>query len=203
MVPMLLILLGEVVPGGIGSGLYTMLAFAIIAVFIAGLMIGRTPEYLGKKIEVAEMRMSVVIVLTPGILVLLFVALALLTPWGISSILNPGPHGLSEVLYAFASASNNNGSSFAGLNASTLFYILLTSLAMLVGRFIPAVAALAMAGSLAKKKYIPPSIGTLPTHQITFVLWLAVVILIVGALTFFPALSLGPIVEHMIMQGGP
>jgi K+-transporting ATPase ATPase A chain len=203
MVPMLLILLGEVVPGGIGSGLYTMLAFAIIAVFIAGLMIGRTPEYLGKKIEVAEMRMSVVIVLTPGILVLLFVAIALLTPWGISSILNPGPHGLSEVLYAFASASNNNGSSFAGLNASTLFYILLTSLAMLVGRFIPAVAALAMAGSLAKKKYIPPSIGTLPTHQITFVLWLAVVILIVGALTFFPALSLGPIVEHMIMQGGP
>jgi K+-transporting ATPase ATPase A chain len=203
MVPMLLILLGEVVPGGIGSGLYTMLAFAIIAVFIAGLMIGRTPEYLGKKIEVPEMRMSVVIVLTPGILVLLFVAIALLTPWGISSILNTGPHGLSEVLYAFASASNNNGSAFAGLNASTLFYILLTSLAMLVGRYIPAIAALAMAGSLAKKKCIPPSIGTLPTHQITFVLWLAVVILIVGALTFFPALSLGPIVEHMIMQGGP
>jgi K+-transporting ATPase ATPase A chain len=203
MVPMLLILLGEVVPGGIGSGLYTMLAFAIIAVFIAGLMIGRTPEYLGKKIEVAEMRTAVVIVLTPGILVLLFVAIALLTPWGISSILNPGPHGLSELLYAFASTSNNNGSAFAGLNASTLFYILLTSLAMLVGRFVPAVAALAMAGSLAKKKYIPPSIGTLPTHQLSFVLWLAVVILIVGALTFFPALSLGPIVEHMIMQGGP
>jgi K+-transporting ATPase ATPase A chain len=203
MVPMLLILLGEVVPGGIGSGLYTMLAFAIIAVFIAGLMIGRTPEYLGKKIEVAEMRMSVLIVLTPGVLVLLFLALALATPWGISSILNPGPHGLSEVLYAFASASNNNGSAFAGLNASTHFYILLTSLAMLVGRFVPAVAALVMAGSLAKKKYIPASIGTLPTHQISFVLWLAVVILIVGALTFFPALSLGPIVEHMIMQGGP
>jgi len=203
MVPMLLILLGEVVPGGIGAGLYTMLAFAIIAVFIAGLMIGRTPEYLGKKIEVVEMRMAVLIVLTPGILVLLFVALALITPWGLSSILNPGPHGLSEVLYAFASASNNNGSAFAGLNATTLFYILLTSLAMLGGRFIPAVAALAMAGSLAKKKYIPPSIGTLPTHQVSFVLWLAVVILIVGALTFFPALSLGPLVEHMIMRGGP
>ncbi|HEY9205261.1 MAG TPA: potassium-transporting ATPase subunit KdpA [Candidatus Methanoperedens sp.] len=202
MVAMLLILLGEVIPGGVGSGLYTMLAFAIIAVFIAGLMIGRTPEYLGKKIDVFEMRMSVLIVLTSGILVLIFVAVALITIAGISSILNPGPHGLSEVLYAFASASNNNGSAFAGLNANTLFYNLLTALAMLVGRFVPTIAALAMAGSLAKKKYIPPSIGTLPTHQISFVLWLAVVILIVGALTFFPALSLGPIVEHMIMHAG-
>ncbi len=202
MVPMLLILLGEVVPGGAGSGLYTILAFAIIAVFIAGLMIGRTPEYLGKKVEVFEMWMSVLIVLTSGILVLLFVAVALVTYAGISSILNPGPHGLSEVLYAFASASNNNGSAFAGLNANTLFYNLLTAIAMIIGRFVPAVAALAMAGSLAKKKYIPPSIGTLPTHQITFVIWLAVVILIVGALTFFPALSLGPIVEHMIMYAG-
>ncbi len=202
MIPLLLILLGEVVPGGVGSGLYTVLAFAIIAVFIAGLMIGRTPEYLGKKIEVFEMRMSVLIVLTSGIMVLIFVAIALVTSWGISSILNPGPHGLSEVLYAFASASNNNGSAFAGLNANTLFYNLLTALAMLAGRFVPAIAALAMAGSLAKKKYIPPSIGTLPTHQISFVLWLAIVILIVGALTFFPALSLGPIAEHMIMHAG-
>ncbi len=202
MVTMLLILLGEVIPGGVGSGLYTILSFAIIAVFIAGLMIGRTPEYLGKKIEVFEMRMSVLIVLTSGILVLLFVSVALVTYAGISSILNPGPHGLSEILYAFASASNNNGSAFAGLNANTLFYNLLTALAMLVGRFVPAVAALAMAGSLAKKKYIPPGIGTLPTHQITFVLWLIFVILIVGALTFFPALSLGPIVEHMIMHAG-
>ncbi len=202
MVPMLLILLGEVVPGGVGSGLYTILAFAIIAVFIAGLMIGRTPEYLGKKVEVFEMWMSVLIVLTSGILVLIFVSIALITYAGISSILNPGPHGLSEVLYAFASASNNNGSAFAGLNANTLFYNLVTAFAMLVGRFVPAVAALAMAGSLAKKKYIPPSIGTLPTHQILFVLWLAFVILIVGALTFFPALSLGPIVEHIIMHAG-
>lgn len=202
MVSNLLILLGEVIPGGVGSGLYTILAFAIIAVFIAGLMIGRTPEYLGKKIEVFEMWMSVLIVLTSGILVLIFVAVALVTYAGISSILNPGPHGLSEVLYAFASASNNNGSAFAGLNANTLFYNLLTAIAMLIGRFVPAVAALAMAGSLAKKKYIPPGIGTLPTHQMTFVLWLAVVILIVGALTFFPALSLGPIVEHMIMYAG-
>jgi K+-transporting ATPase ATPase A chain len=202
MVTMLLILLSEVVPGGVGSGLYTILAFAIIAVFIAGLMIGRTPEYLGKKIEVFEMRTSVLIVLTSGILVLIFSAVALVISAGVSSILNPGPHGLSEILYAFASASNNNGSAFAGLSANTLFYNLLTAIAMLVGRFVPAIAALAMAGSLAKKKYIPPSIGTLPTHQITFVLWLAVVILIVGALTFFPALSLGPIVEHMIMHGG-
>ncbi len=202
MVTMLLILLGEVVPGGVGSGLYTILAFAIIAVFIAGLMIGRTPEYLGKKIEVFEMWMSVLIVLTSGILVLIFVAVALVTYAGVSSILNPGPHGLSEVLYAFASVANNNGSVFAGLNANTLFYNLVTAIAMLIGRFVPAVAALAMAGSLAKKKYIPPGIGTLPTHQITFVLWLAVVILIVGALTFFPALSLGPIVEHMIMNAG-
>jgi len=202
MVAMLLILLGEVLPGGVGSGLYTILAFAIIAVFIAGLMIGRTPEYLGKKVEVFEMRMSVLIVLTSGILVLIFVSIALVTYAGISSILNPGPHGLSEILYAFASASNNNGSGFAGLNANTLFYNLVTAIAMIIGRFVPAVAALAMAGSLAKKKYVPPSIGTLPTHQITFVLWLAVVILIVGALTFFPALSLGPIVEHMIMYAG-
>jgi K+-transporting ATPase ATPase A chain len=202
MVAMLLILLGEVLPGGAGSGLYTILAFSIIAVFIAGLMIGRTPEYLGKKIEVFEMQMSALIVLTSGILVLIFAAIALVTFAGISSILNPGPHGLSEVLYAFASASNNNGSAFAGLNVNTLFYNLLTAIAMLIGRFVPAVAALAMAGSLVKKKYIPPGIGTLPTHQITFVLWLAVVILIVGALTFFPALSLGPIVEHMIMYSG-
>ncbi len=202
MVTMLLILLGEVIPGGVGSGLYTILAFAIIAVFIAGLMIGRTPEYLGKKIEVFEMWTSVLIVLTSGILVLIFVAVTLVISAGISSILNPGPHGLSEILYAFASVSNNNGSAFAGLNANTLFYNLVTALAMLVGRFVPAIAALAMAGSLAKKKYIPPSIGTLPTHQILFVLWLAFVILIVGALTFFPALSLGPIVEHMIMHAG-
>jgi len=202
MVAMLLILLGEVIPGGVGSGLYTILAFAIIAVFIAGLMIGRTPEYLGKKIEVFEMWTSVLIVLTSGILVLIFVSIALVIYSGVSSILNPGPHGLSEVLYAFASVANNNGSAFAGLNANTLFYNLTTAIAMLIGRFVPAIAALAMAGSLAKKKYIPPSIGTLPTHQILFVLWLAFVILIVGALTFFPALSLGPIVEHMIMHAG-
>ncbi|MGH7799201.1 MAG: potassium-transporting ATPase subunit KdpA [Thermodesulfobacteriota bacterium] len=202
MVPMSLIHLSEVVFGGTGSGLYTMLAFAIIAVFVAGLMIGRTPEYLGKKIEISEMWMSVVIVLTSGVLILIFVAVALVTPVGLASIFNPGPHGLSEVVYGFASTSNNNGSAFAGLNANTVFYNLSMAFAMLIGRFVPAVAALAMSGSLVKKKYIPPSVGTLPTHRFPFILWLALVVLIVGALTFFPSFAMGPIVEHLIMKGG-
>ncbi len=202
LVPLWLILLGEIIPGGVGSGLYTMLAFVVIAVFVAGLMIGRTPEYLGKKIETREMWMSVIIVLTAGIAVLIFSGVALLLPAGLSARSNPGPHGLSEVLYAFASAANNNGSAFAGLNANTPFYNLMTALAMLLGRFAPKVAVLAMAGSLVRKKYTPPSLGTLPTDQVPFVLWLALVILIIGALTFFPALAMGPIVEHMIMQGG-
>jgi len=202
MVPLWLILLGEIVPGGVGSGLYTMLAFVVIAVFVAGLMIGRTPEYLGKKIEIREMWMSVIIVLTAGIVVLLFVAIALLVPSGVKAMANPGPHGLSEVLYAFASTANNNGSAFAGLNANTVFYNLMTALAMLLGRFAPKVAVLAMAGSLVRKKYTPPSAGTLPTDQVAFILWLVLVIWIIGALTFFPALALGPLVEHLIMQGG-
>ena len=202
MVPLMLILSSEVVFGGVGSCLYSMLAFVVIAVFAAGLMIGRIPEYLGKKIEVTEMWMSVITVLTAGVVILLFVAIALLTPAGVSSIANPGPHGLSEVLYAFASQANNNGSAFAGLNGNTVFYNLMGSLAMLLGRFAPAVAVLAMAGSLVKKKYVPPSKGTLPTDQLPFIIWLIAVIVIVGALTFFPALALGPIVEHMIMQGG-
>jgi len=202
LVPLVLILLSEVVFGGVGSGLYTMLAFVVIAVFTAGLMIGRTPEYLGKKIEVTEMWMSVITVLTAGLLVLLFISIALTTHAGLNSIANPGPHGLSEVLYAFASMSNNNGSAFAGLNANTVFYNLIGSLAMLLGRFAPAIAILAMAGSLVKKKYVPPSVGTLPTDQLPFSFWLVAVVLLVGALTFFPALALGPIVEHMIMQGG-
>ena len=179
-----------------------MLAFAIIAVFAAGLMIGRTPEYLGKKIEVTEMWMSVITVLTSGVIVLILVSLALLVPSGVSSMANPGPHGLSEVLYAFGSTSNNNGSAFAGLNANTVFYNVITSFAMLAGRFAPALAVLAMAGSLVKKKFIPASLGTLPTDQLPFIMWLVSVVLIVGALTFFPALALGPIVEHMIMRGG-
>ncbi|HET6516323.1 MAG TPA: potassium-transporting ATPase subunit KdpA [Thermodesulfovibrionales bacterium] len=202
MIPLVLILSSEVVFGGVGSGLYTMLAFVIISVFSAGLMIGRIPEYLGKKIEVTEMWMSVITVLTAGVVILLFVALALITPSAVSSMANPGPHGLSEVLYAFASMSNNNGSAFAGLNGNTVFYNLLGSVAMLLGRFAPALAILAMAGSLVKKKHVPAGVGTLPTDQIPFVFWLVSVILIVGALTFFPVLSLGPIVEHMIMRGG-
>lgn len=202
-VPMFLILSGEVVFGGVGSGLYTMLAFAIIAVFVAGLMIGRTPEYLGKKIEISEMWMSVVIVLIPGVLVLILTSIALVIPAGLSSILNPGPHGLSDVLYGFASTSNNNGSAFAGLNANTPFYNLTMAFAMLIGRFVPAVAVLAMAGSLMKKKYIPSSAGTLPTHRFSFIFWLALVVLIVGVLAFFPLFAMGPIVEQLIMQGTP
>jgi potassium-transporting ATPase potassium-binding subunit len=201
MVPLWLILLGEIVFGGVGSGLYTMLAFVVIAVFVAGLMIGRTPEYLGKKIETMEMWTSVITVLTAGLVVLLFVGIALLIPAGLKAMANPGPHGLSEVIYAFASTANNNGSAFAGLSGNT-FYNLLTALAMLLGRYGPKVAVLAMAGSLVRKKYTPPSAGTLPTHQAPFIIWLVIVILIVGALTFFPALAMGPIVEQLIMQGG-
>ncbi|GAW66701.1 potassium-transporting ATPase subunit A [Geoanaerobacter pelophilus] len=202
MTPLSLILLSEVVVGGVGTGLYTMIAFVVIAVFIAGLMIGRTPELLGKKVEVREMWMSIIIVLTSGILVLIFSGLALVVPSAVSSMANPGAHGLSEVLYAFASMSNNNGSAFAGLNGNTIFYNVTGAIAMFLGRFAPIVASLAMAGSLAQKKFIPASLGTLPTDKIPFALWLTLVILIVGALTFFPALSLGPIVEHLIMLGG-
>jgi K+-transporting ATPase ATPase A chain len=146
--------------------------------------------------------MSVITVLTAGVIILVLVSIALIIPAGLSSIANPGPHGLSEVLYAFASQANNNGSAFAGLNGNTVFYNLMGSLAMIVGRFAPAISILAMAGSLARKKYVPPGKGTLPTDQLPFVIWLISVVLIVGALTFFPALALGPIVEHMIMQGG-
>ncbi len=199
---MLLMLLSEVAFGGVGTGLYTMLAFVIIAVFIAGLMIGRTPEYMGKKIEVKEMWMAIITALTSGIVILIFTSIALVTKNGTSSILNPGAHGLSEILYAFASTANNNGSAFAGLNANTLFYNLTTGFAMLIGRYIPAIATLVMAGSLAEKKYTPPNVGTLPTHKPAFMVWLFAVIIIVGALTFFAALSMGPVVENLIMWGG-
>jgi len=202
LIPMILILSGETIFGGVGSGLYTMLAFMIIAVFVAGLMIGRTPEFLGKKIEVKEMWMSIIIVLTSGLLVLIFTTLALITKAGLSSILNPGPHGLSEILYAYASTANNNGSAMAGLNSNTLFYNLTTSVAMLIGRFVPAVAVLYMAGSLAGKKYTPPSVGTLPTDRIPFMIWLMLVVIIIGALTFFSALALGPFLENILMQRG-
>ncbi len=202
MMPLSLILLGEIIFGGVGSGLYTMLAFAIIAVFVSGLMIGRTPEYLGKKIEVREMWMSILIILTAGVTVLILSGIAMVTPQAVASMANPGAHGLTEVLYALASMANNNGSAFAGLSANVNFFNLFGSLAMTLGRYVPAIAVLAMAGSLAEKKYIPPSLGTLPTDKAPFAIWLTLVILIVGALTFFPALSLGPIVEHLTMSGG-
>jgi potassium-transporting ATPase potassium-binding subunit len=202
MMPLSLILLSEVIFGGVGTGLYTMLAFVVIAVFVAGLMIGRTPEFLGKKIEVCEMWMSIITVLTSGILILIFSGIAMLVPSAVASMANPGAHGLSEVLYAFASMSNNNGSAFAGLSGNTVFYNVTGAFCMFIGRFAPIVASLAMAGSLAGKKYVPASLGTLPTDKAPFALWLMLVILIVGALTFFPALSLGPIVEHLQMLGG-
>ena len=201
MIPLSLILLGEIIFGGVGSGLYTMLAFAIIAVFVSGLMIGRTPEYLGKKIEVREMWMSVLVILTAGVTVLILSGIAMITPSAVASMANPGAHGLTEVLYALASMANNNGSAFAGLNANVNFYNLCGSLAMALGRYVPTIAVLAMAGSLAEKKYIPPSLGTLPTDKAPFAIWLTLVSLIIGALTFFPALALGPIVEHLMMVG--
>ena len=202
LVPLGLILTGEVVFGGVGSGLYTMLAFAIIAVFVSGLMIGRTPEYLGKKIEAREIWLSMLTILTAGIVVLIFSGVAMVTPAAVASISNPGAHGLSEVLYAFASMANNNGSAFAGLNGNIPFYNLLGAVAMLAGRYVPIVAVLAMAGSLAGKKYIPPSLGTLPTDRAPFIVWLILVIILVGSLTFFPALALGPVAEHLLMTGG-
>lgn len=199
---MFLILLGEVVFGGIGSGFATMIAFVIVAVFIAGLMIGRTPEYLAKKIEIFEMKMAIVTILVPSILVLVFSGIALVVSGGLAAIFNPGPHGLSEVVYAFASMANNNGSAFAGLDAGSPFYTLAGALVMVIGRFVPAIAMLALAGSLAEKKTIPSGPGTLPTASPSFVLWLIAVILIIGALTFFPFFAMGPVAEHLSLVGG-
>jgi len=196
LIPMWLIQLGEVIFGGVGSGLYGMLIFAVIAVFVAGLMVGRTPEYLGKKIEAYEMKMASLVILIMPITVLLFTAIGVVAASGVSSMANPGAHGFSEVLYAFSSMGNNNGSAFAGLNANTPFYNLIGALVMLIGRFWIAVPILAMAGSLVKKKRLPVGVGTLPTHTPLFISWLIAVVIIVGALTFFPALALGPIAEH-------
>jgi K+-transporting ATPase ATPase A chain len=197
LVPMWLMQLGEVIYGGVGSGLYGMLLFLILAVFVAGLMVGRTPEYLGKKIESYEMKMAVFGILAPPFAVLLGSGIAVVTDAGLVGLLNAGPHGLSEILYAFSSAGNNNGSAFAGITASTPFYTILLGLAMLVARYWVALPVLAIAGSLARKKAVPASPGTLPTHTPLFVILLAGTIIIVGALTFFPALALGPIVEHL------
>jgi K+-transporting ATPase ATPase A chain len=197
LVPMWLMQLGEVVVGGVGSGLYGLVAFAIVAVFVAGLMVGRTPEYLGKKIEAYEMKMASIMILIPCAVVLIGTAVAVVTPQGRATIFNPAAHGFSEVLYAFSSAGNNNGSAFAGLGANTPFYNTALGLAMFFARYWLAIPILAIAGSLAQKKMVPVSSGTLPTHTPLFVALLTSVVLIVGALTFLPALALGPIVEHL------
>jgi K+-transporting ATPase ATPase A chain len=196
LVPMWLMQLGEVIFGGVGSGLYGMLVFALVAVFVAGLMIGRTPEYLGKKIEAFEMKMASVAVLVPPLVVLGGTALAVMIEPGRVGVANPGAHGFSEILYAFSSAGNNNGSAFAGLSANTPFYNTALGFAMLFARYWLLVPVLAIAGSLAAKKIVPTNPGTLPTHTPLFVVLLISVVLIVGALTFVPALALGPIVEH-------
>jgi K+-transporting ATPase ATPase A chain len=209
LVPMFLMELAEVIFGGVGSGLYGMLMFVIVAVFVAGLMVGRTPEYLGKKIEAYEMKMASLVILIPPLVVLIGTAVAVLGP-GLqyavpdtgetkSQLSNPGAHGFSEVLYAFSSAGNNNGSAFGGLTANEPFYNTALGLAMLVARYWLIIPTLAVAGSLARKKYTPPSLGTLPTHQSLFIVWLVATVLLVGALNFVPALALGPIVEHLQM----
>ncbi|RAO75725.1 potassium-transporting ATPase subunit KdpA [Dyella jiangningensis] len=198
LVPMWLMQLGEVIFGGVGSGLYGMLAFAVVAVFIAGLMVGRTPEYLGKKIEAHEMKMASLAVLVPCALVVTCTAIAVATPAGVAGVANPGAHGFSEMLYAVTSASNNNGSAFGGLSANTPFWNVLLGVCMYFSRFLLAIAMLAMAGSLAAKRHVPPSAGTLPTHTPLFVTLLACVVIVVGALTFLPALALGPIAEFLM-----
>jgi len=195
--PLLLMQLGEIIFGGVGSGLYGMLMFVLITVFVAGLMVGRTPEYLGKKVEAFEVKMASLVILIPAAVVLIGTAVAVVTKPGLAGILSAGPHGFSEILYAFSSAANNNGSAFAGLNANTLFYNATLGCAMLIGRFWLMIAVLAAAGSLARKKLVPAGAGTLPTHTPLFVLFLVAVIMLVGGLTFIPALALGPIAEHL------
>jgi potassium-transporting ATPase potassium-binding subunit len=203
LVPMVNIMLGEVIFGGVGAGLYGMLIFVVLSVFIAGLMVGRTPEYLGKKIESYDVKMAMLYVLIFPLSILGFSAVALMMPnLGLSALTNTGPHGLSEILYAYTSATGNNGSAFAGLSANTHWYNLSLGAAMLIGRFLMIVPMLAIAGNLAKKKLVPPSPGTFPVHTPLFTVLLVSVVLIVGALTFFPALSLGPLLEHLLMQAG-
>lgn len=202
MIPLLNIMLGERIFGGTGAGLIGILMAVVLAVFIAGLMVGRTPEYLGKKIEAKEVRMAMLYELTFAFSILLFSAWATVAPFGTSSILNPGPHGLSEMVYAYTSATGNNGSAFAGISVNTLWYNVSLGLAMLVGRFLMFIPAMAIAGSLAAKKYVPESAGTFPVNTTLFVALLVGVILILVSLTFFPMLSLGPIVEHFLMKFG-
>jgi len=202
MVPLVNIMLSEVIFGGVGAGMYGMLIYIVLAVFIAGLMVGRTPEYLGKKIEAYDVKMAMLVVLVFPVVILGFSAISAVEGFGTSSILNPGPHGLSEILYSFTSQAGNNGSAFAGLNTNTLWYNIAGAITMLAGRFLMKLPILAIAGNLARKKYVPPSLGTFPVTTPLFTALLIGVILIVGALTFFPALSLGPILEHLLMGAG-
>jgi len=202
MVPLINIMLGEIVFGGVGSGLYGMIVFVILSVFIAGLMVGRTPEYLGKKIEAFDVKMSVLSILVSSLTILIFAAIAIVTKVGLAGISNPGPHGLSQILYAYTSGVGNNGSAFAGINANTLWYNSTLAIAMLLGRFFTVIPILAIAGNLAAKKHVPESLGTFPVTGPLFTVLLVSVILIVGALTFFPSLSLGPILEHLLMNAG-
>lgn len=203
LVPMVNIQLGEVIFGGVGAGMYGMLIFVILSVFIAGLMVGRTPEYMGKKVEPFDVKMAMLYILIFPLVVLVLTAVSVLSAdFGLSSLNNSGPHGLSEILYAFTSAAGNNGSAFAGLNANTLWYNITLGLSMLVGRFLMIIPVLAIAGNLAGKKRVPPSLGTLPVTTPLFTVLLVCVILVVGALTFFPILSLGPVVEHLLMNSG-
>jgi K+-transporting ATPase ATPase A chain len=202
MIPLVNIMLGEIIFGGVGSGLYGVLVFVILAVFIAGLMVGRTPEYLGKKIEAFDVKMAMLSVLISSLTILVFAAIAVVAKFGTSSISNPGPHGFSQILYAYTSSVGNNGSAFGGLNSNTLWYNVSTAIAMLLGRFFVVIPILAIAGNLARKKMAPASLGTFPVTGPLFTILLISTILIVGALTFFPALSLGPILEHLLMNAG-
>jgi len=202
MVPLVNIMLSEVIFGGVGAGMYGMLIYIVLAVFIAGLMVGRTPEYLGKKIEAYDVKMAMLVVLVFPFVILVFAAISLVHGFGTSSIANPGPHGLTEILYAFTSGAGNNGSAFGGLTVNTPWYDTTMALTMLAGRFLMIIPMLAIAGNLAGKKYVPPSSGTFPVTTPLFTVLLIGVILIVGALTFFPALSLGPILEHLLMTAG-
>jgi K+-transporting ATPase ATPase A chain len=200
-VPLFLMQLGELAPGGVGTGIYTILIFAILGVFIAGLMIGRTPEYLGKKIQAREMKLASIFILITPIMVLVGTAVAVTTQAGVAGIANPGAHGFSEILYAFSSAGNNNGSAFAGLTVNTPFYDITLGIVMWLGRFLPIVAALAIGGSLAAKKRIPVGEGTMPTHGPLFITLLIGTIILIGVLNYVPALALGPVVEHFLLTG--
>jgi K+-transporting ATPase ATPase A chain len=202
MVPLVNIMLSEVIFGGVGAGMYGMLIYIVLAVFIAGLMVGRTPEYLGKKIEAYDVKMAMLVALVFPLVILTLAGVSTVEPYGTSSISNPGPHGLTQILYAYVSQAGNNGSAFGGLNDNTPWYNITGGLTMLIGRFLMIIPMLAIAGNLAQKKYVPPSLGTFPVTTPLFTVLLIGVILIVGALTFFPALSLGPILEHLLMGAG-